>query len=66
MQLAYLSNINDAAFPTLSIYPEIFKNLQFKELYYYISFTFSALSIYHLIYTKSSRWRTPLLYFLHQ
>jgi len=47
---AYLSNINDATFPKLSIYQEIKKKLQFEELYYYISFTFSTLSIY----TKSS------------
>jgi len=37
-QFAYLSNINDATFPTLSIY--------------------------RLIYTKSSSWKTLLLYFL--
>jgi len=55
MPLAYLSNINVATFTKLSIYQEIKgKNLQFEELYYYISFTFSTLSIYHLIYTKSS------------
>ena len=55
MLLAYLSNINDATFPTLDLSRDRERNdLQFEELYYYISFTLSTLSIYHLIYTKSS------------
>jgi len=67
MLLAYLSNINDATFPTLDLSRDRERNdLQFEELYYYISFTLSTLSIYHLIYTKSSSWRTLLLCLLHR